>query len=310
MDFELCSNMSLLENSSANNDKSTSLSSSFQIERAFKTSFLVLIALANITGNTSICLVALKDRHLRVTVRNYAVASLALSDLLAVQIMIFQVLTYYNIGKELFLCDVMGRIFGFLLYVSILHLFTLSMDRYIAIFYPLRYRFLVTPKRIAVILLTNWIVPLLSILLLPVVITDLRGFSSFYGCIEEGFIEITDRKNQLHMFINVIIMFFLPLVAMLAAYYRISKVAWYQANRRVGVAVVSVVRIATGRLPRARERKWAKTLGKLTNKTACPVCLLRFIVIWKGNTGDRIIVTVCSLVCIVFEFTTTRCSPL
>ena len=260
------SNVSLLENATTTTEPPMhQLSTSAQVERIFKTSFLVLMAFANVTGNLSICLVVLKDRHLRVTVRNIAVASLALTDLLVVQTMIFEVLTYYNIGKESYTCNLMGRIFGSLLYISILHLFTLSMDRYIAIFYPLRYRFLVTPKRVAVILLTIWIIPLLSIHILPAVLTDLRGFSSFYGCIEEGFIEVNNRENQVHMCVNVVFLFFLPLLAMMVAYYRISKIAWYQANR-VGIAVVSVVRHRGGRLPRARDRKWAKTLGKLITK--------------------------------------------
>ena len=241
----------------------TNLSSSEKIERAFKTVFLVLIALANIMGNTSICLVVLKDRHLRVTVRNYAVASLAFVDLLSVQIMIFQVLTYFNIGKGAFTCSLMGRIFGSLLYIGILHLFTLSLDRYVAIFYPLRYRFMVTSRRAAVVLLTIWIVPIFSILFLPAIKQDLHGYASFYGCMDESLIEITDKKNHIHMGFNVTFLFFLPLLVMMWAYCRISKVAWYQANR-VGVAVISTVRVPLGgRLPRARDRKWAKTLGKL-----------------------------------------------
>lgn len=260
----LPSNACLLQN--VTNDSSTNLSSSDTIERVFKTIFLVLIAVANITGNSTICLVVLKDRQLRITVRNYAVASLALSDLLSVQIMIFQVLTYFNIGKETFMCSLMGRIFGCLLYISILHLFTLSLDRYVAIFYPLRYRFMVTPRRAAVVLLTIWTVPIFSILFLPAMKLDLHGYASFYGCMDEGLIEITDKKNHIHMGFNVTFLFFLPLLVMMWAYCRISKVAWYQANR-VGVAVISAVRVPLGgRLPRARDRKWAKTLGKLISR--------------------------------------------
>ena len=256
----LPSNACLLQNVTI--DSSTNLSSSEKIVRAFKTVFLVIIAVANITGNSSICLVVLKDRHLRVTVRNYAVASLALVDLLSVQIMIFHVLTYFNIGKEAFTCSLMGRIFGCLLYISILHLFTLSLDRYVAIFYPLRYRVLITPRRAAIVLLIIWTVPVFSILFLPAVNLGLRGYASFYGCMEEALMEIKDKKNHIHMGFNVAFLFFLPLLVMMWAYCRISKVAWYQANR-VDVSIISAVRVPLGgRLPIARDRKWAKTLGK------------------------------------------------
>lgn len=249
-----------------------SLSTSAQVERAFKLVFVVIVALANITGNSGICLVAFRDAHLRVIARNYVVASLALSDLLNVQIMIYRALTYYDIGRDPGVCNIMGRIFASLLYVSTLHLFALSMDRYIAIFYPLRYRFLVTSKRIVTILLTIWIVPVLSIHIVIAANAGLKGYSTFYGCIEDGFIEASDKKNRLHMCFNVTLFFFLPLLVMMAAYYRISKVAWYQSNR-VSVAVVSVVPITNSRLPRARERKWAKTLGKFSSNSKFNVLL-------------------------------------
>ena len=270
----LPTNVSLLLNDTT--DLSTNLTSSAKVERVFKTLFLVLIAVANIMGNLSIFLIVLKDRQLRVTVRNYAVASLALADLLSVQIMVFQVLTYFDIGKGLYMCSLMGRIFGCLLYISILHLFTLSLDRYVAIFYPLRYRFMVTPRRTAVILLSIWIIPVLSIHFLPAVMADLRGYASFYGCMDEGLIEITDKKNHIHMGINVTFLFILPLVVMMWAYCRISKVAWYQANR-VGVALITAVRVPHGgRLPRARDRKWAKTLGKLILR----LCFKKFSILF------------------------------
>lgn len=243
-------------------ESSNMLTSSGLTATIFKTVFLVLIAVMNILGNTSICFIVLKDRQLRASVRNYAVASLALSDLLSVQIMTFQILTYFNVGKNPIMCTLMGRIFGCLLYISILHLFTLSLDRYIAIFYPLRYRFMVTPTRTAVILLTIWIIPVFSILIFPAALVDLRGYASFYGCMDQGSIEKIDKKDRFHMSVNVIFLFFLPLLVMMWAYCRISKVAWYQANR-VGVAVISAVRVPHIRgLPRTRDRKWAKTLGK------------------------------------------------
>ena len=243
-------------------ESSNMLTSSGLTATIFKTVFLVLIAVMNILGNTSICFIVLKDRQLRASVRNYAVASLALSDLLSVQIMTFQIFTYFNVGKNPIMCTLMGRIFGCLLYISILHLFTLSLDRYIAIFYPLRYRFMVTPTRTAVILLTIWIIPVFSILIFPAALVDLRGYASFYGCMDQGSIEKIDKKDRFHMSVNVIFLFFLPLLVMMWAYCRISKVAWYQANR-VGVAVISAVRVPhVCGLPRTRDRKWAKTLGK------------------------------------------------
>lgn len=270
-----------------------SLSTSSQVERAFKLVFVVIVALANITGNSGICLVAFRDAHLRVIARNYVVASLALSDLLNVQIMIYRALTYYDIGRDPGTCNIMGRIFASLLYVSTLHLFALSMDRYIAIFYPLRYRFLVTSKRIVTILLTIWIVPVLSIHIVIAANAGLKGYSTFYGCIEDGFIEASDKKNRLHMCFNVTLFFFLPLLVMMAAYYRISKVAWYQSNR-VSVAVVSAVPITNSRIPRARERKWAKTLAIVIGAFLCcylPIVIASLVYIFSGGTTNHALET-------------------
>lgn len=282
-------NVSLLQNASTNNETFMSLSTSAQVERGFKLFFVIVVALANTVGNSGICLVAFRDPHLRVIARNYVVASLALSDLLAVQIMIFRALTYYNIGREPFVCSLMGRIFGCLLYVSTLHLFILSIDRYIAIFYPLRYRFLVTPRRIVIVLLTIWIVPVLSIHIIPAAIKELHGYPTFYGCIEEGFIEASDENNRFHLCFNVALLFFFPLFAMMVAYYRISKVAWYQSNR-VGVAVVSVVPVANIRLPRSRERKWAKTLAIVIGAFLCcylPIVVASLVYTFAGGKANN-----------------------
>ena len=259
----LFSNLSQTENTTDCVKSSTVvLSTSAQVERVVKTFFLILIALTNILGNSSVCIVVLKDRQLRTSVRNYAVASLAVSDLLVVHVITFHVLTSLNIGKEPDICRIMGKVFGSLLYVSTLHLCALSLDRYVAIFYPLRYRFMVTPKRAVIILSVIWLLPVFSIVVIPAMTVGLQGFASFYGCVEVGSIAINDFKNRIHIYVNVTILFFLPVLVMMVAYYRISKVAWYQANR-VGLAVVSVVRLARRPpLTRVRERKWAKTLGK------------------------------------------------
>lgn len=293
-------------------ESSNMLTSSGLTATIFKTVFLVLIAVMNILGNTSICFIVLKDRQLRASARNYAVASLALSDLLSVQIMTFQILTYFNVGKNPIMCTLMGRIFGCLLYISILHLFTLSLDRYIAIFYPLRYRFMVTPTRTAVILLTIWIIPVFSILIFPAALVDLRGYASFYGCMDQGSIEKIDKKDRFHMSVNVIFLFFLPLLVMMWAYCRISKVAWYQANR-VGVAVISAVRVPhVCGLPRTRDRKWAKTLAIVIGAfLGCylPIVVASLVHIFAGQT------TGCSLartleILLFLTFSNTVLNPL
>ncbi|KAL9975948.1 hypothetical protein ACROYT_G013171 [Oculina patagonica] len=78
------SNVSLL--STVTTDSSTNLTSSAKIERVFKSLFLVLIAVANIMGNSSIILIVLKDRQLRVTVRNYAANRVGVAVITAVRV--------------------------------------------------------------------------------------------------------------------------------------------------------------------------------------------------------------------------------
>ncbi|KAJ7385004.1 hypothetical protein OS493_018693 [Desmophyllum pertusum] len=148
---------------------------------------------------------------------------------------------------------------------------------------------MVTPMRAAVILLTIWTIPIFSIHVLPAVTAELRGYASFYGCINERLIEINDKKNHVHMGVNVTFLFFLPLLVMMWAYCRISKVAWYQANR-VGLAVVSTVRVPHGRLPRARDRKWAKTLAIVIGAFLCcylPIVVASLVHIYTGGASNH-----------------------
>lgn len=58
-------------------------------------------------------------------------------------------------------------------------------------------------------------------------IKEFYGYLMFYGCIEEGFIEVSDEDNCFYLFFNVVLFFFFLLFVMMVVYYRISKVVWY-----------------------------------------------------------------------------------
>lgn len=250
-------------NTTASSEQDESNMAQMHIGAVFKTVLLSVIAIANLVGNSCVCLVVLKDEPLRNAPRNATVASLAISDLLMLQVIFFRILTYYGVGNDCAVaCDVLAKVFPILVYVSFLHLAVMSVDRYLAILYPLKYRFLVTHKRVAIALATAWTLPTFSIGLVPLFLSNTHGFTfraTFFGCIDIDELE-PNAGFLAHMSVNAILFFAIPVLFMFVSYARISKAAWKQAVRvhslEFGGNLQRDVR------PRTREMKWAKTVGK------------------------------------------------
>jgi hypothetical protein len=200
-----------------------------------KIAALIVLMVLSIVGNTSVCVVVLRDRELRLTVRNLALASLAWSDLLMIQIMLFRILSLLKVFRDFSLnaCVVFARLYGILVYVSILHLFILSIDKYVAVFYPLRYAHKVTVKRLFMVLALVWIIPSIAVGVVPKVLeekSELRFHTTFMECIYFQAYNTSERQ-RINTYLNAVILFGIPLVCMLVTYFKIARVSWYQSNR-------------------------------------------------------------------------------
>ncbi|NWS94992.1 HRH2 protein, partial [Mionectes macconnelli] len=92
------------------------------------------------------------------------IVSLAITDLL-LALLVLPFSAFYELAKEWpfgsTLCNIYSSLDVMLCTASILNLFLISLDRYIAVTTPLRYGQLVTPARVAVGLVVIWTVSLM-----------------------------------------------------------------------------------------------------------------------------------------------------
>ena len=130
----------------------------------FTASFSVFLAILTIPGNFLVCLAIIKDpfRNLK-TPFNYFLLSLAGTDLLVGAIMDpVSVAFHINEALQLNVVDIkVLHIFYFILSTaSIMTLAALTVDRYIAVASPVKYKTVITSKRAIVTSVSIWIVAL------------------------------------------------------------------------------------------------------------------------------------------------------
>ena len=130
----------------------------------FIATFSVFLALLTIPGNFLVCLAIIKDpfRNLK-TPFNYFLLSLAGTDLM-VGVIVDPVSVAFHVDEALQLNAMhikILHIFYFILSTaSILTLAALTMDRYVAVASPVKYKTMVTSKRAIVTSMSIWIVAL------------------------------------------------------------------------------------------------------------------------------------------------------
>ncbi|XP_029596683.1 growth hormone secretagogue receptor type 1-like isoform X1 [Salmo trutta] len=123
-----------------------------------------LLFLAGLTGNVMTILVVSKYRDMRTTTNLY-LCSMAVSDLLIFLCMPPDVYRLWKYRPWIF-GDTFCKLFQFVseccTYSTILNITALSVERYLAICFPLRAKRLVTKRRVRALILFLWLVSLLS----------------------------------------------------------------------------------------------------------------------------------------------------
>lgn len=121
--------------------------------------FITAIAVA---GNALVIFLITTKHHLQKK-PNWFILSLAIADLFVG----FTFIPPFYACRKWFPCSKDGwfvrqTIKWTFLYASVSNLFILTLDRYIALTSPLRHKWLVTPARIALSVITAWILPVIS----------------------------------------------------------------------------------------------------------------------------------------------------
>ena len=188
---------------------------------------LVLIILMTIVGNIFVILAPSVNRRLR-NVTGLFIVSLAVADLLLGILVlpfsaIYEIWRYWPFGPVLcnlyVSCDVMFCT------ASILNLFAISIDRYVAITDPMAYHQRLTRGKALLIINLMWVVSVF-ISFLPLHL----GWNTGDGSVQNyNTTHCSLESNKWYSLIDGVTLFFLPLVIMCSLYLRILTIARRQA---------------------------------------------------------------------------------
>jgi len=213
-------------------DKSFTAPSPSIVSTALQTAALGPTVIANLVGNTSVCLAIWRVRTLRQRPSSAILVSLAMSDFFWLSFLLFRLIWLYDFEAVSKMCDHFAMVLGTLLHVDIAHICLLSCDRYIAILYPLRYTDVVTRTRVKLALLVAWGAPVVSMVILPLFYVDSACSQfrrSILGC-SESTIELA-LLHKVHLFFNITLFDAIPFAVLIFVYGHIAKISWFQSNR-------------------------------------------------------------------------------
>ena len=216
---------------------------------------LSLLSVFTLLGNSLVCLAVWRFRNLRI-LTNYLVCSLAGADLLVPILRVIYINISVYAGQWVFgktWCHI-SSMFGVLLCgASILHLCAISIERLIAIKWPLSYDMKVTLKRIVIVLIYIWLQSLVLAIFPALGLAEHRFNPVMSEC------EINWLKHPALTILLLVFYFFLPVTIMIVAYAIIFKEV--RRNTRRISAIECAARNQGASNVLKREMKAVKTLA-------------------------------------------------
>lgn len=180
---------------------------------------LSLLSIFTLLGNSLVCLAVWRFRNLR-TLTNYLVCSLAGADLLVPILRVIYIDISVYAGEWVFgevWCRISSMCGVLLCGSSILHLCAISIERLIAIKWPLSYDMKVTPQRIIILLIYIWLQSFVLSIFPALGLAEHRFNPVMSEC------EIHWLKHPTLTILLIVFYFFLPVTIMLVAYAIIFK---------------------------------------------------------------------------------------
>ncbi|XP_053230733.1 growth hormone secretagogue receptor type 1-like [Podarcis raffonei] len=198
----------------------------------------ILLFFLGVTGNMTIILIFKRYKEMQTTVNMY-LSSMALSDsliFLGLPSDLYRIWKYkpYIFGN--FLCKFNVYLNETCTYCTILHITTLSVERYFAICFPLKAKATITKRRVKVIILLIWVCS--AVTAIPILF--LFGVEHRNGSLPEEtneckYIEQAARSGLLETMAWLsTLYFFLPVVCLVLLYGLICRKLWRTAQNLEG----------------------------------------------------------------------------
>ncbi|XP_062997994.1 growth hormone secretagogue receptor type 1-like isoform X2 [Elgaria multicarinata webbii] len=234
----------------------------------------ILLFFLGIAGNVTIILIFKQHKEMRTTVNMY-LSSMALSDsliFLGLPSDLYRIWKYkpYIFGN--FLCKFIVYLSETCTYCTILHITTLSVERYFAICFPLKAKTTITKSRVKGIILLLWLCSLVT----AVPILFLFGVEHHNGSLPEETNECKYIEQAAHsglletMTWLSTLYFFLPVFCLVLLYGLICRKLWRTAHKLEGHHAAT------------REKYHQQTVKML-------VVVLAFVLCWLPLHAGRIL---------------------
>ena len=237
-----------------------------------------VLAIGTFFGNCLVIRAFSKFTHLR-TASNSILVSLAMVDLLMVAVFIFQVINTLN-AKGLHSVCMIRSILGLSINsIIILHLALISLERFIAVKFALRYRAIVTNRRALIASTAVWLWGILVSYVFPEILKENgeKAFHEFRLALTPCFFRLFSNKKsfvlhseavKVYLIFLLLTLLLLPIAIIVISYSYIFKVACkqrrqvLQEERNLHVVTVTM----------KREMKAARTVAIVVG-----LCLASFL---------------------------------
>ena len=186
------------------------------------------VSVLSVGGNVIVCYIVLAYQRMR-TVTNYFIVNLACSDIMMSVLCIPPtfianlLMQYWPFGP--ILCPIVTYAQVVTVFLSAFTLLAISLDRYIAIIYPLRPR--MTTKQAAIVITVIWFLSL-AVPLPVAILSRIQTAPDANGVLRDQCIEDWPemRHRYIYTLVIMVLQYFLPLFVLMFTYSRIAVVIW------------------------------------------------------------------------------------